>query len=244
MFDVAHSIIAAKPVLTHLQAEIALDSFCPEVFVGIGVHIGTDTFVRNFVAKTCRNIIDDVEKLDDIQDGFIHYQLLRFCQVTRLQYVNSHFMINNRCVLQQQNVDCKIVDVLLKKGTNHHTDGLDTSSKFWSHMVLHLPHDEGGFGVTFNCVTKNAVFYTTTSRFVTWFGAFLWLSKDGLRDSSSWSSPPLLFLREIHAKFLTQYDWKEVCAPSQSQVNVGTSARLSSQDGVPQQQESAPLSLP
>ena len=48
--------------------------------------IGTDTFVRNFVAKTCRNIIDDVEKLEVIQDVFIHYQLLRFCQVTRLQY--------------------------------------------------------------------------------------------------------------------------------------------------------------
>ncbi len=78
-FDVAHSIIAASPTLTHLRAEIALDSFCPEGFVGIGVPIGTDTFVRNFVAKTCRNVIDDVEKLDAIQDGFIHFQLLRFC---------------------------------------------------------------------------------------------------------------------------------------------------------------------
>ncbi len=40
--------------------------------------IDTDAFVRSFVAKTCRDIIDDVEKLDAIQDGFIHYQLLRF----------------------------------------------------------------------------------------------------------------------------------------------------------------------
>ena len=30
----------------------------------------------------------------------------------------------------------------------------------------HLPHTEGGFGVTFNAVTKDDVFYTTTSRFV------------------------------------------------------------------------------
>ncbi len=72
--------------------------------------IGTDIFVRNFVAKTCRNIIDDVEKLDSIQDGFIHYQFLRFCQATRLQYINSHNMLNNRCVLQQHHVDCKIAD--------------------------------------------------------------------------------------------------------------------------------------
>ena len=159
-------------------------------------------------------------------------------------------MLNNRCVLQQQHVDCKIADALLKKGTKQHADGWDASSKAWARMVLHLPHAEGVFGVTFNCVTKDAAFYTTTSRFVAWLGAFsqerqrLWLPKDDLRDSSSWSSPPLLLLREIHAKLLTRYDCKEVCAPSQSQVNVGASARLSSQDGVSQQQEAAPLSLP
>ena len=92
----------------------------------------------------------------------------------------------------------------------------------------------------FNCVTKDAAFYTTTSRFVSWMGAFsperqeLWLPKDDLRDSSSWSSPPLLLLRDIHSKLLTQYDCKEVCASSQSQGNVGASDRLSSQHGVSQ----------
>ena len=52
-------------------------------------------------------MIDDVEKLDDIEDGLIHHQLLRFCQTTRLQYTNSHVLLRNRCVLQQQHVDCK-----------------------------------------------------------------------------------------------------------------------------------------
>jgi hypothetical protein len=75
------------------------------------------------VAKTCGDIIDDVEKLDAIQDGFIHYQLLRFCQTTRLQYINSHIMFPNRCVLQQHHVDCKIADSLLKKGTKQVADG-------------------------------------------------------------------------------------------------------------------------
>jgi hypothetical protein len=85
---------------------------------------------------------------------------------------------------------------------------------------------------------------------VSWIGAFsqerqeLWLSKDDLRDSSSWSSPPLLLLCDIHFNLIDKYDCKEVCATSQSQVNVGASARLGSQDGVSQQQETAPLSLP
>jgi hypothetical protein len=59
--------------LTQLSGDVSLASFCPEGFVGIGVPIGTDAFVQNFVAKACRAIIDDVEKLDAIQDGFIHY---------------------------------------------------------------------------------------------------------------------------------------------------------------------------
>ena len=101
-------------------------------------------------------------------------------------------------------------------------------------MVLHLPHTEGGFGVSFNCVTKDAVLYTTTSLFVSWIGTFsqsrqeLWLPKDDLRDSSSWSSPPLVLLRDIDTNLIAQYDCKEVCAPSQSQANIGASARLSS----------------
>ncbi len=70
------------------------------------------------------------------------------------------------------------------------------------------------------------------------------MSKDELRDSSSWSSSPLVLLRDIHANLIAQYDCKEVCAPSQSQANIGASARLSSQDGVSQQEEAAPLSLP
>ncbi len=86
------------------------------------------------------------------------------------------------------------------------------------------------------------------------------MPKDDLRDSSSWSSPPLMLLRDIHSKLLGQYDCKEeVCTQSQSQVNVGTGAGLSSQSqvnigagprpssqdgGVPQQQEIATLILP
>ncbi len=87
--------------------------------------------------------------------------------------------------------------MILKKSTKQHGDGWDTSIKDWTHMVLHLPHAEGDFGVSFNCVPKDAVFYTTTSRFVAWIGDFpqerqeLWLPKDNLRNSSSWSSSHL-----------------------------------------------------
>ena len=65
-----------------------------------------------------------------------------------------------------------------------------------------------------------------------------------LQDSSSWSSRPLVLLRDIHGNLLTRYDCKEDCAPSQSQARVGARGGRSSQDGVSQQQEAAPLFLP
>ncbi len=71
VFDVVYRFIAVIPALTQLSGDITLG---PEGFIGIGVAIGTDASVRNFVAKTCRDIIDDVEELHSIQDGFIHYQ--------------------------------------------------------------------------------------------------------------------------------------------------------------------------
>jgi hypothetical protein len=83
LFDVAHAFIINSPQLTQLSGEFSLDSFHPDGFVGIGVPIGTDDFVRQFVAKKCRDIIEDVEKLDAIEDSFIHFQLLRFCRATR-----------------------------------------------------------------------------------------------------------------------------------------------------------------
>ena len=51
--------------------------------------------------------MEDVDKLDSIQDGFIHYQLICFCHATRLQYINWHVQLANQNVLQQH-VDHKI----------------------------------------------------------------------------------------------------------------------------------------
>ena len=109
-------------------------------------------------------------------------------------------------------------------------------------MVLHLPHAEGGFGVTFNDVTKDVAFYTTISRFVAWLGTFsyerqnLWLPKDDLRESASWSSPPLVLLRDIHSHLIANCDCKDT-PPPQSQSGARTCVGHSQQDGDTQQQE-------
>ena len=120
-------------------------------------------------------------------------------------------------------------------------------------MVLHLPHPEGGFRVTFNSITttttKDAAFYTSTSRFVAWLGTFpqgrqaMWMPQDDLQDSSSWSSPPLVVFRRILATLSADCDCKD-SAPTQSQTAARARGGRSSQDGFSQQQEGGPLFLP
>jgi hypothetical protein len=69
-------------------------------------------------------------------------------------------------------------------------------------------------GWLLNDITKDVVFYTTTSRFVPWLEVFsqerqnLWLSKDVLQDFTSWSSPPSFLLRDIHNSLLSNNDCK------------------------------------
>ena len=71
----------------------------------------------------------------------------------------------------------------------------------------------------------------------------MWLPKDDVQDSS-WASPPLLLLRDIHSKLLTEYHCKEGCALPQSQAHVGARSGRSSQDVVSQQQQAASLFVP
>ena len=56
-------------------------------------------------------------------------------------------------------------------------------------MRLHESHDEGGFGVPNNTITRNAPSYTTNARFVAFLGTFacpaqqVWLPRNDLKDS-------------------------------------------------------------
>jgi hypothetical protein len=53
----------------------------------VGVPIGTPEFVNAFVRSKAHAIEQDVQKLRIVQDPKIHYDLLRFCQHTRLAFL-------------------------------------------------------------------------------------------------------------------------------------------------------------
>jgi hypothetical protein len=51
VFDMTQTIMQVTPSIVHLSNDILLDSFCPEGFIGIGVPIGTNAFVRSLWLK-------------------------------------------------------------------------------------------------------------------------------------------------------------------------------------------------
>ena len=106
--------------------------------------------------------------------------------------------------------------------------------------------------MTFNDITKDTAFYATMPRFLAWLGAFsherqgLWLPKYDLKDSvaSAWSSPHLYSSVTSTMAFYPTTTAGTVHLP---QLNLGGArARPGrfSQDGVSQQEETAPLFLP
>jgi hypothetical protein len=191
---------------------------------GLGVPISTDAFIQHFVKDQYQAIMEDVEKLDNIQDGFIHYQLIRFCQATRLQCVNCQITLANQNVLHQH-IDHHITSALLKKGTRDAYKTWNQQDRAWVDMRLHESHDEGGFNVSNNTITRHATSYTTNTRIVAFLGTFarpaqqVWLSGNELQDPTSWDAPPLCTLNQLHWDLLQQYDCTEypaVAQPAQS----------------------------
>ena len=42
----------------------------------LGTPIGTDSYIKNFVAQNCVKIMRDIEKLEPLTDGVTHFQLI------------------------------------------------------------------------------------------------------------------------------------------------------------------------
>jgi hypothetical protein len=158
-------LLTADPSLAHLGPLVAPTAFVDDGYIGLGVPIGTDAFVQHFVKKKCQDIMDDVDKLDNIQDDFIA-STTNWCASTklpRLQYLNAQIDLANQNVLQQHDVDWKISNALLKKGTRDAYKTWNQQDRAWDEMRLHESHDEGGFSVSNNTITRHAASFTTNN---------------------------------------------------------------------------------
>jgi len=80
------------------------------------VPIGNDEWVQQFVQEKAAAVQVDVDKLDIISDGRIHYQMLRFCQNTRLAFLGCNTPTPLISAILAE-VDAMILEALCRKGT-------------------------------------------------------------------------------------------------------------------------------
>ena len=55
----------------------------------VGTRIGTDAYIKDFVAQNSIKIMKDVEKLEPLTDGFTHFQLVQKTMNTRTQFMSA-----------------------------------------------------------------------------------------------------------------------------------------------------------
>ena len=88
----------------------------------------------------------DVGKLDIISDGLIHYQMLRFCQNTRLAFLGHNTptpLISDIFA----KVHATILEALCRKGTTDAHGEWTAVFRRFVDMKLQLPHFQGVFVV-------------------------------------------------------------------------------------------------
>ena len=79
----AQRMFATDPSLAHLSPLLSpasvIDEASDDGYNYLGAPLGTDASIQHLVKDKCQAMMEDVDKRDNIQDGFIHYRLLRFC---------------------------------------------------------------------------------------------------------------------------------------------------------------------
>jgi hypothetical protein len=86
----------------------------------LGTPIGTEIYIKEYVHHNCLKIIKDEDKHDPLTDGFVHFQVMKFCVNTRTQYMSANITLSPQehfLSAQHVHVDTVITDAILNKGT-------------------------------------------------------------------------------------------------------------------------------
>jgi hypothetical protein len=165
----------------------------------LGTPIGTDDYIKNFVAENCIKImkdqVKDVEKLEPLTDAFTHFQLIKMTQNTRTQYMSTNISLPPQeqfLSVQHIHVDKAFDKAILQKGTRgsfHHWVQDDYELAV---TMLQKPHSLGGFGLTPNVLAQISAKIAMAARFLKLVGSLpseeqqLWLPNQTAQDPASW----------------------------------------------------------
>jgi len=127
----------------------------------------------------------------------------------------------------------------LKKGTSEAYNKCNLQDSARVDMSLHESHDEGGFGVPNNTISRHAAAYTTNAHFVAFLGTFarpdqeVWLPGNDLQDPTTWIVPSIRTLKHLHENLLQSYDCTEQPVANQTTQPSGAGGSTSANAGTP-----------
>ena len=170
----------------------------------LGTPLDTDVYIKDFVSQNCTKIARNVEKLESITDGFVHFQLVQKCMNTCTQYMSANITLPPQeqfLSAEYRHVDTVITNPILKKGTRGSFHLWVKDDYDLAVTVFQKPDGFGGFGLTPNVIAQSSAEVTMTTRFLSWVGSFtleeqkLWLRNQLVHDPESWTAPHLFQLK-------------------------------------------------
>jgi len=80
LYERAQHFLRTDPALRNIANGFTPEMFTVEGIEVLGTPIGTEGYIKNFVAQNCVKIMRDIEKLETLTDGFTHFQLIQKTQ--------------------------------------------------------------------------------------------------------------------------------------------------------------------
>jgi hypothetical protein len=93
VYERAQFFLQNDPDLQGIPNYFTLDMFSVQGIEVLGTPIGTDTYIKDYVAHNCIKIARNVERLEPITDGFVHIQLVKFCMNTCTQFMSANITL-------------------------------------------------------------------------------------------------------------------------------------------------------
>jgi hypothetical protein len=194
VYERAQYFLQNDPDLQNIANDFSPDMFTTMGIEVLGTPVGTDEYIKNFVAQNSIKIMKDVEKLEPLTDAFTHFQLVKMTQNTRTQYMSANISLppQERFLSAQHiHVDKAIAKAILQKGTRGSFHHWAQDNYELAVTMLQKPHALGGFGLTPNVLAQIAVKVAMASRFLKLVGSLppeeqqLWLPNQTAQDPDS-----------------------------------------------------------
>jgi hypothetical protein len=193
----------------------------------------------NFVAQNCTKIASNVQKLEPITDGFVHFQLVQKCMNTCTQYMSVNITLPPQeqfLSAQHRDVDTDIGKDILKKGIRGSFHLWVKDDHDLSVTVLQKTHVFGGFGLTPNVIEQSSAKVAMATRFLSLVGSLsleeqkLCLANQLVHDPESWTVPHFLQLKREYEVLVKDCNTSENVVYAQNNANTirqyGTSVNL------------------